>query len=112
MEYGTIFSPTVIPFTEFEKYKNDLSYYRNIENEGGDFLKHSSVIAYFQKEYIKTEIFEKRFLKYLSLAFQICNNTDYADLFIVSLQDAKEQYERATELLENIEEYSLGKRKL
>ncbi len=35
LEYGTIVSPTVIPFAEYEKYKNDLPYYRNIENEGG-----------------------------------------------------------------------------
>lgn len=34
LEYGTIVSPTVIPFAEFERYKNDLPYYKNIENEG------------------------------------------------------------------------------
>lgn len=32
--YGTIVSPTVIPYAEYEKYKNDLPYYRNIEREG------------------------------------------------------------------------------
>lgn len=34
LEYGTIVSPTVIPFAEYEQYKNDLPYYRNIEHEG------------------------------------------------------------------------------
>lgn len=34
VEYGTIVSPTVIPYEEFEKYKNDLPYYRNIQKEG------------------------------------------------------------------------------
>lgn len=34
LEYGTIISPTVIPFEEFEKYKDDLPYYRNIQKEG------------------------------------------------------------------------------
>lgn len=34
LEYGAIISPTVIPFAEYEQYKNDLPYYRNIENEG------------------------------------------------------------------------------
>jgi len=34
LEYGTIVSPTVIPFAEFERYKNDLPYYKNIENQG------------------------------------------------------------------------------
>ena len=34
LEYRTIVSPTVIPYEEFEKYKNDLPYYRNIQKEG------------------------------------------------------------------------------
>ena len=34
VEYGTIVSPTVIPYEEFEKYKNDLPYYRKIQKEG------------------------------------------------------------------------------
>ena len=34
LEYGTIVSPTVIPYEEFEKYKDDLLYYRNIQKEG------------------------------------------------------------------------------
>ena len=34
LEYETIVSPTVIPYEEFEKYKNDLPYYRNIQKEG------------------------------------------------------------------------------
>lgn len=34
LEYGTIVSPTVIPFDEYEKYKEDMPYYRNIDNEG------------------------------------------------------------------------------
>lgn len=38
LEYGMIVSPTVVPFAEFEKYKDDLPYYRNIENEGVDIV--------------------------------------------------------------------------
>ena len=38
LEYGTIVSPTVIPFAEYEKYKTDLPYYRNIENEGVEIV--------------------------------------------------------------------------
>ena len=34
LEYGTIVSPTVIPYEEFERYKNDLPYYKNIQSEG------------------------------------------------------------------------------
>lgn len=38
VEYGTIVSPTVFPFEEFEKYKNDLPYYKNIQNEGVEIV--------------------------------------------------------------------------
>ncbi len=38
LEYGTIVSPTVIPYEEFQKYKNDLPYYKNIEREGSNIL--------------------------------------------------------------------------
>ena len=70
-----------------------------------DFSKHAGVIAYFQKEFIKTGIFDKKYSKYLQQAFQISNSCDYDDFFIVSEQDAEEQYERATEILTIIEEY-------
>jgi len=32
--YEMVLSPSVIPYEEFEKYREDLSYYRNIANEG------------------------------------------------------------------------------
>ena len=65
--------------------------------EGQDFSKHAGVIAYFQKEFVKTGKVDRKYSKYISQAFQIRNNTDYADFFIVSAQDAKEQYEKAKE---------------
>lgn len=70
-----------------------------------DFKKHAGVISYFQREYVKTGKFDKRYSKYLSNAFRIRNDTDYADFYIVKRQDAEEQYERAVELLKAIEEY-------
>ena len=74
-----------------------------------DFSKHAGVIAYFQKEFIKTEIFDRKYSKYLQQAFQIRNSCDYDDFFIVSKHDAEEQYERAIEIVASIEEY-IGKR--
>lgn len=73
--------------------------------DGVDYSKHAGVIAYFQKEYIKTGIFDKKYSKYLSQAFQIRNNTDYTDFFIASQADAKEQYEKALEFHEALEKY-------
>lgn len=70
-----------------------------------DFSKHAGVIAYFQREYIKTEVFEKKYSKYLQSAFQIRNSCDYDDFFIVSKQDAEEQYQNAKEFCKTIKNY-------
>lgn len=70
-----------------------------------DFSKHVGVISYFQKEYIKTNIFDKKYSKYIQQAFQIRNGCDYDDFFIVSRQDAEEQYQRAEEILKVVQEY-------
>lgn len=67
-----------------------------------DFSKHSGVIAYFQKEYIKTGKFEVKYSRYLQTAFQIRNNCDYDDFFVASKQDAEEQYSRAIEFYEEV----------
>lgn len=86
--------------------RKELMQYRlDMAKERLNSSKHAGVIAHFQKEYIKTEKFDKKFSKYISQAFQIRNNSDYADFFIVSLQDAKEQYRRAEEFLAAIKEY-------
>ena len=34
LEYETIVSPTVIPYDEYEQYREDVPYYRNIAREG------------------------------------------------------------------------------
>ena len=70
-----------------------------------DFSKHSGFIAYFQKEYLKTNIFDRKYSKYLQGAFQIRNSCDYDDFFIVSKKEAEEQYKKAEEMYNVIYEY-------
>ena len=76
-----------------------------LARDGVDFSKHAGVISYFQKEYVKTGKFDTKYSKYLSQAFQIRNNTDYADFYIVSEKDAAEQYEKAKSFNEAIQKY-------
>lgn len=76
-----------------------------LANDKVDFSKHSGVIAYFQKEYIKTGKFDVKYSRYLQTAFQIRNSCDYDDFFIASKQDAEEQYSRAMEFYEEIHKY-------
>lgn len=82
-----------------------------LANDKVDFSKHSGVIAYFQKEYIRTGIFDVKYSKYLQNAFQIRNSCDYDDFFIASKQDAEEQYNRAAEFYEGIQNYLLNRDK-
>ena len=76
-----------------------------LATDNKDFSKHAGVIAYFQQMYVKTGLFEKKYSKYISQAFQIRNNVDYADFFMVSEQDAREQYQNAKEFLDAVKEY-------
>jgi len=64
-----------------------------------------SIIAYFQREYIKTGIFDKKYSKYVQSVFQIRNSCDYDDFFIASRQDAEEQYQKAEELYEEVKAF-------
>ena len=73
--------------------------------DGVDFKKHSGVISYFQREYIKSKTFDVKYSKYITSAFQIRNNADYADFFLVSVHDAKQQYSHAKELYDIIQNY-------
>ena len=79
-----------------------------LAKDGIDYSKHAGVISYFQKKYIKTGEFDKKYSKYLSQAFQIRNNTDYSDFFVVSQLDAKEEYGKAEEFLRVIEQYLIS----
>ena len=73
--------------------------------EGIDFSKHAGVISYFQCKYIKTGIFPREYSDYIRDAFQIRNNTDYGDFYIVSRTDAELQLERAKAVYDLINEY-------
>lgn len=63
--------------------------------EGVDFSKHSGGMAYFQKKYVKTGIFEKEYSKILTEAFEIRSESDYDDYYIISKEDVEEQIKNA-----------------
>ncbi len=70
-----------------------------------DFKKHSAVISYFRQHYIKTKIFDVKFSQYVGNAFEIRNNCDYEDFYIVSREDAETQYNNAVEFYETIKNF-------
>ena len=73
--------------------------------DGFDSKKHSGVIAYFRENYIKTKILDRSYSDIVGDAFEIRNNCDYVDFFIIHSEDAKEQLENARFFMDAVESY-------
>ena len=50
--------------------------------ESVDFKKHSAVIAYFRQNYIKTDVFSRKYSEMIGVAAQLRTDSDYKDLYI------------------------------
>ena len=74
-----------------------------IENK--DFKKHKSVIAYFNENYTKTEIFPRKIGSKIALANRVREDSDYDDEFIINPEQTYAQIETAKELIELVEKY-------
>ncbi len=73
--------------------------------DGQDYKRHSGVISNFQKDYIKTEIFDKQMSNIIKNAFDMRTESDYEDFYIVPKEDVKVQVEEAEIFIANIEVY-------
>lgn len=72
------------------------------------FKKHSAVISYFRREYIKTGKLDVKFSDYIGGAFEFRNDCDYEDFVVVSRQEAETQYQHAVEFVEAIKNFLGG----
>ena len=70
-----------------------------------DFSKHSGVSAYFRKEYIKSGIFDVELSDIIKNAFEVRNDSDYEDYYILSKEEVLEQIEEAKIFYCKIKEY-------
>ena len=70
-----------------------------------DFKKHSSVIAYFNKTYISTNVFSRDLGKRISEARFYREKSDYIDFYIVTKEESQEQIETAKMMIEMAEKY-------
>jgi len=73
--------------------------------EQKDFKKHSSVMGYFNKEYIRTEIFPKELGKNINSARLYREKSDYVDFYMVSKDDALKQVETAKLMIKCAEKF-------
>ncbi len=101
---------------EFFKSANNRAYYSIFHSikavlalEPIDFKSHKNVLAYFNKNYINTEIFPKSMGRKIINASTIREDSDYDDEFVVNSSKTKEQLEVAKELIELVEKYLLNK---
>jgi uncharacterized protein (UPF0332 family) len=76
-----------------------------------DFKKHSGVISYFQKNYVKTRIFDVKYSEIITSAFDIRNDSDYEDFFIINKEDVENQINDAKMFLEAVEKYIISQKK-
>ena len=68
-----------------------------------DSKKHSGIISEFRRRYIKSGVFPKHFSDILRKAFQIRNESDYEDFYVVAESEAREQIDNAKEFLAAVE---------
>lgn len=59
--------------------------------DGFDSSKHSGLIAYFNKNYVKPGIFPRETSKLISGAYKMREKSDYEDFYIASREDAENQ---------------------
>ena len=98
--------------TKLFKSANNRAYYSIFHSmkavlalEPIDFKRHKDVIAYFNKNYIHTEIFPKNMGRRISDASRIREDSDYDDEFVVRPEDTLAQIETAKEMIKLTEEY-------
>lgn len=97
---------------DFYKDSNNRSYYvifyaikAVLALEAIDFKRHKDAVAYFNKNYIATEIFSKTLGKKISKAKIVREAGDYNDFYIFTKEEAKEQLDTALEMLEQVKKY-------
>ncbi len=74
-----------------------------------DFKKHKDVQAYFNKNYINTEIFPKNMGRKIVNASKTREDSDYDDEFIVKAEETQAQIDTAEELIKLVENYLIEK---
>lgn len=73
--------------------------------ESFDSKRHSSILGYFNKNYIANNKIEQEYYRIIAGAFDIRTKSDYQDFYVVSKDEAKKQLINAEKFINMIEEY-------
>jgi len=69
------------------------------------FSKHSAVISFFNKEFVKTGIFDKKYYEIISDLFVLRQESDYAYDFDIELEEVNDYIDTVKEFLEKARKY-------
>ena len=67
--------------------------------------KHSQALAFFDKEFIKTEIFQRELSRSLHLGFDQRQVSDYGDIWTVNQEEAEIIFSDARTFVKTIDDY-------
>lgn len=67
--------------------------------------KHSGVISYFDREFVKPGIIDKEFSKWLHRLFDLRQDADYGDMFETSEDQCRQAVEQARQFVHCIQNY-------
>lgn len=70
-----------------------------------DTKKHSGVIEYFNKKFIKDGLLETEFFRIINIASRFRINTDYKDFYLLTKEDTKAQLDNALKFYKRIKKY-------
>ena len=69
------------------------------------FKRHKDTIAYFNNNYVRTEVFPRKIGRMISEAQEIRHASDYDVFYIAVKSDTEEQIAAAEEIIHLVEEY-------
>lgn len=78
--------------------------------DGFDASKHSSIIACFNKDYVKNGVFDKKVSKIIKNASLLREKSDYEDFYLASKSETEIQLNNAIEFIDMIEVYLKNKK--
>lgn len=73
--------------------------------KGFDSSKHSGVIAFFTKEYLKTEILDRKLAVIIKDSSLCREKSDYDDFYVAGKTEAEEQLKNAEYFVQKVEKY-------
>lgn len=74
-----------------------------------DSSKHSGIIAFFNRTYVKEGVFEKEISKFIDGSFRLREKADYQDFVVITKEQALEQLEKAEKVMAILKPYLMEK---